>query len=297
VASSRSRRQAVAGGQQRRPHGQQRNGAQSMPEQLPADPANAVALPGDAREIARLLALGAVAGGVAHDFNNLLLAMQGFAGLAKMVLQSAGGNERVRSYLDEIGLAGQRAQLLVQQLSLLARARRPRLETGACPVVAGEVVAACAATFAEGLTLSVDVEDGLPAIAIDRSHLHRLWFNLVRNGCEAMDGAGTVLLSARRSRLAAGGICCACRATFAGDFVRVAVSDEGHGIAAAIRDRVFEPFFSSGRHRSGIGLGLTAVHALVHLAGGHLQIVDRPGGGTEMAVFLPLAGDEADAGA
>ena len=236
--------------------------------------------------------MGALAGGLAHDFNNVLLAIQGFSGLAKTVLQAGGGNERVLSYLDEIGIAGERAQVLVQQLSALARARPPRLNTGACPAVAGEVVAVWAATFADTVTFSVDIEDGLPALAIDRSHLHRLWFNLVRNACEAMEHAGTVRLSADRSGLVEGELCASCRGTFAGDFVRLAVSDEGHGIAATIRKRVFEPFFRSGRHRLGLGLGLTAVHSLVHLSGGHLQIVDRPGGGTEMVVFLPLAAEE-----
>jgi len=270
-----------------------------VPERAPpaaaADPAQP--LPGAPREIERLLALGAVAGGLAHDFNNVLLAIQGFTGLAKVVLQAGGGNERVLSYLDEIGIAGERAQLLVQQLSALLREEPPRLAAAACQAVADEVVLACAATFGDGVTFSVAIDDGLPALAIDRSHLRRLWFNLVRNACEAMPHAGTVRLSARRSGLVAGEVCAACRATFAGDFVRLAVSDEGRGIAAAIRDRVCEPFFSSS-HRPGPGLGLTAVHALVHLSGGHLQIVDRPGGGTEMVVLLPLPGDEvADAGA
>jgi signal transduction histidine kinase len=265
-----------------------------MAERVPAAPAGDAMLPQPGAPLAseRLLALAAVAGGVAHDFNNLLLAIQGFSGLAKRVLRAAGGDARVLSYLDEIGIAGERAQLLVQQLSALARARPARLAAGACPAVAGEVVAACAASCAEAVTLAVDVEEGLPAIAIDRAHLHRLWCNLVRNGCEAMPHAGTVLLSARRSRVAAGGTCASCRAAFAGDYVRVAVRDEGHGIALAIRDRVFEPFFGSGSHRSGPGLGLTAVHALVHLAGGHLQIADPPAGGTEMVAFLPLAGEE-----
>jgi len=243
-------------------------------------------LPGAPREIERLLAMGAVAGGLAHEFNNLLLVMQGFAGLARALLQAGGDNERVLSYLDEVGIAGQRAQVLVQQLSTLVCARPPRLEADAFAAVCGEVVAACAATFAEQVTLSVDIEDQLPALSVDRSHLHRLWFNLVRNACEAMNGAGAVLLAARRSGCVEGKTCASCRQVFAGDFVRLAVSDRGHGIAAALRERVFEPFFSGGRQRS--GLGLTAVHSLVHLYGGHLQIIDRPGGGTEMVVFLPL---------
>ena len=249
-------------------------------------------LPGAPREIERLLALGAVAGGLAHDFNNVLLAIQGFAGLAKVILQAGGGNERVLSYLDEIGIAGERAQFLVQQLSALARGRPLRLDAGACQAVADEVVAACTANFGAALTFSIDVDERLPALAIDRSHLHRVWFNLARNACEATQHTGKVLLSARRPGLVEAAVCASCRATFAGDFVRLAVSDEGLGIAAAIRDRVCEPFFSNNR-RSGLGLGLTAVHALVHLSGGHLQIVDRPGGGTEVVVFLPLADEDA----
>ncbi|HRL78273.1 MAG TPA: ATP-binding protein, partial [Candidatus Accumulibacter phosphatis] len=248
-------------------------------------------LPGAPREVVRLLAMGAVAGGLAHDFNNLLLAVLGFSGLAKAVLRAGGDTQRLLSYLDEIEIAGQRAQLLVRQLSALARAGAPRLDPGACAAVADEVVAAFA-TFAEVVTLSVEIDDDLPAFAIDRSHLLRVWGNLCRNACEAIDGGGTVLLSARRSVAGEAAVCAACGSGFSGDFVRLAVSDDGHGIPAAIRERVFEPFFSSGSRRSGLGLGLTAVDALVHLYGGHLQIVDRPAGGTEIAAFVPLASEE-----
>lgn len=239
------------------------------------------------REVERLVAMGAVAAGLAHDFNNLLLAIQGFAGLAKALLRAGGDTERVVAYVDEIETAGRHAQVLVRQVAALARDGAPRLDVVECSAVAREVVAAFASSVADTVTISVAIDEDLPPLAVDRSHLQRMWANLCRNACQAMGDDGTVLLSARRSGRVEGELCAACRSRFSGDFVRLAVSDDGHGISPSIRDRVFEPFFSGDGRGTGLGLGLTAVAALVHLYGGHLQVVDRSAGGTELVAFLP----------
>lgn len=247
--------------------------------------------PAPPRESERLLAMGAVAAGLAHDFNNLLLAIQGFSGLAKALLRAGGETERVLSYVDEIETAGQRAQLLVRQVAALAREGEPWLDAAACVGVGREVAAAFAGSVADTVAIVVAIDDELPPIAVDRSHLHRIWANLCRNACQAMGDAGTVVLSARRAGVVEGERCAACHSGFGGDFVRLAVSDEGHGIAGAIRDRIFEPFFSCDQRGSRLGLGLTAVAALVHHYGGHMQVVDRAAGGTEVAAFLPSSGE------
>lgn len=235
----------------------------------------------------RMEVLGAMAGGVAHDFNNILVAILGFSGLGKMVLQAAGGPGRVVRYLEEIETAGGRARDLVQQLLVFSRRGPLTLATVAVADVVNDVLGLVVSTFPGTVTLSACLDDDLPLIDIDRSHLHRALVNLCLNARDAMDGPGSVVVSARHARIATVVVCASCHTEYAGDFLRISVTDEGHGIAETVRDRVFEPFFTTKEVGAGSGMGLAVVHGLVHLYGGHVQIASAPGQGTEVAILFP----------
>lgn len=237
--------------------------------------------------VERMEVMGAMAGGVAHDFNNILVAILGFSGLGKTVLRAAGGPERVVSYFEEIEIAGERARALVQQLLVFSRGGSLKVDTIDLPDVAHEVVTLVASSFPACVTLSARMADDLPALEMDRSHLHRLLVNLCVNARDAMDGPGSVVISARPVHVEEAQICASCHAEFSGEFLRIAVVDQGHGIPEAIRNRIFEPFFTTKDVGSGSGMGLAVVHGVSHLYDGHLQIVAAPDGGTELVVLLP----------
>lgn len=248
------------------------------------------------QRVERVLAMGAVAAGVAHDFNNLLVSILGFAALGRSVPAVDDSIQRLRAYFGEIEQAGQRAHALVQQLTALAREVPDR--AGRLPLAAlvKEVVGDQAASFAAGVRLSIEIGDDVPAPAIARAHVQRILVNLCRNAREATIGPGSVVFSAKFVRPEPGETCASCRQAIAGDFVRLSVRDPGPGIAVAIRERVFEPFFTTRRATGAIGLGLTAVHGLAHLNGGHVQIVSPPEQGCELAVFLPVGREAAAPG-
>ena len=237
--------------------------------------------------VERMEVLGAMAGGVAHDFNNILVAILGFSGLGKTVLRAAGGPDRVVRYFEEIETAGERARDLVQQLLVFSRRGPLTLATVAVADVAGEVLGLVASSFPGSVTLSASLADDLPLLDIDRSHLRRVLTNLCLNARDAMDGPGSVVVAAQRFRVEAVEVCASCHTEFAGEFVRISVSDEGHGIAETIRDRIFEPFVTTREVGAGPGMGLAVAHGLIHLYGGHLQISTAPGHGTEIAILLP----------
>lgn len=249
-----------------------------------------------AQGVERVLAMGAVAAGVAHDFNNLLVSILGFAALGRSVPVADDSARRLRAYFGEIEQAGQRAQALVQQLTALARDVPERTGLAPLAVLVREVVGDHAASFAAGVRLSIEIGDDLPAPAVTRAHVQRILVNLCRNAREATIGPGSVVVSAKSVRPEPEETCASCRQAIAGDFVRLAVRDSGPGIALAIRARVFEPFFTTRQAAGAIGLGLTAVHALAHLNGGHVQIVSPPDQGCELAVFLPVAREGAALG-
>ncbi|WP_324590727.1 ATP-binding protein [Accumulibacter sp.] len=236
----------------------------------------------------RLLTMGAVSAGVVHEFNNLLVSIIGFATLGRSLPASDDALPRLRSYFGEIEAAGQGARALVEQLARLAREAPGQGDLLSLALLARELVEQLADSFAPGVSVAIVIDDDLPPLAIPRVHAHRILSNLCRNARDAMRSPGSVILSARVVRSARGETCTSCRQAIAGDFVRLAVRDQGPGIALALHERVFEPFFTTRREIGAIGLGLTAVHGLAHLHGGHVQLVSPAAGGCELAVFLPI---------
>jgi PAS domain S-box-containing protein len=237
--------------------------------------------------VARMDVLGVMAGGVAHDFNNILVAILGFSGLGKTVLRATGGAERLVSYFEEIEAAGERARALVQQLLVFSRGGALKLAVVSVAAVAGEVLALLAPSLPNSVTLGTDIDDDLPLLDVDRSHLHRLLVNLCLNARDAMEGPGAVVISARLVCQQTAAVCASCHGEFSGEFLRLSVSDQGRGIPEAIRDRIFEPFFTTREVGAGSGMGLAVVHGLTHLYEGHLQVFSVPEQGSEMVILLP----------
>jgi signal transduction histidine kinase len=158
----------------------------------------------------------------------------------------------VVSYFEEIETAGERAKGLVQQL--LAFSRAGVLKLSVVPVA--EVAersgpAARPVVSRQRSACRRCVSEALPALEIDPAHLHRLLVNLCLNARDAIDGPGAVSISARLVHLDAAAICASCHAEFAGEFLRLAVSDDGCGIPQAIRPTHLRAFLHDAR--SGFG--------------------------------------------
>ncbi|KFB75494.1 MULTISPECIES: ATP-binding protein [Candidatus Accumulibacter] len=236
---------------------------------------------------ARMEILGAMAASIAHDFNNILVAILGFSGLGRAVVRAAGGSGRVASYFKEIETAGERARELVQQLLVFSRGGTLHVSVVSVADGARAVVDLLASSFPMDVTLSMRIDDDLPTLDIDRSHLSRILVNLCLNARNAMAGPGEVCISAQRVGVDPVEVCASCHAEFAGEFVRIAVSDEGCGIPQAIHDRIFEPFFTTREPGMGAGMGLAVVHGLVHLYQGHVQMQSVAGQGSTLAILLP----------
>jgi two-component system cell cycle sensor histidine kinase/response regulator CckA len=116
--------------------------------------------------------------------------------------------------------------------------------------------------------------------------------NLAINARDAMGGAGRVALALRGAQARA--LCASCRKGFAGEYVELALSDSGPGIAPAVLERMFEPFFTTKEVGRGVGMGLATVHGIVHEHGGHI-VVETGSGGTCFRLFWPALPGEAAA--
>ena len=123
--------------------------------------------------------------------------------------------------------------------------------------------------------IGVEVEPGLPLLSVDEQPIRQVLINLIRNAAQAMEQPGTIVLRAHRRPNRR-------------DIVRIEVEDTGRGIPEEIRDRIFEPFFST-NDAEGTGLGLDICRQVIERHSGRIWCESTVGDGTTMIVELPLA--------
>ncbi|MEO1086073.1 MAG: ATP-binding protein, partial [Acidobacteriota bacterium] len=222
--------------------------------------------------------------GIAHDFNNLLMGVLGNASLA---MHQVPEDSPVRQRLDEIRVAGRRAADLCGQMLAYSGKGRFVLEPIELASFLGEKRADLEALLGADARFTLELDRELPRLRGDRAQLLQMLSQLVINASEALDGKpGAVTLRARGESLGQslenphlGEVCSP------GHYLVLEVCDDGVGMDAATKARIFEPFFST--KFTGRGLGLAAVLGIVRSHRGHIDVTSRPGAGTTVKVMLP----------
>jgi PAS domain S-box-containing protein len=237
------------------------------------------------RQSQKLESMGQLTGGVAHDFNNLLTPI---IGSLDMLQRRRIGDERAQRLIDGALQSAERAKTLVQRL--LAFARRQPLQPAAValrPLVEG-MVELIGSTSGPRIRIVADVSDSLPPVLADPNQLEMAILNLAVNARDAMPDGGQISIHA--------GLAGADEASPAGigpgNYVLLNVSDTGIGMDEQTAARAIEPFFSTKGVGRGTGLGLSMVHGLVAQLGGALTIKSKPGLGTTVQLWLPVAAED-----
>jgi CheY-like chemotaxis protein len=173
---------------------------------------------------------------------------------------------------------------------MFSRGRRGERSAVSVSALVTEARALVRATMPSTLELDVRFDEA-PAVVADRVQLEQVLLNLCINARDALGGVGTVGIRVRRTR-STDLVCASCRRRVDGDFVELAVSDQGPGISAEVRGRIFEPFFTTKDAGKGSGMGLAVVHGIVHEHGGHIVLEAPQEGGTTFRILLPSAAEE-----
>lgn len=241
----------------------------------------------------KLESLGVLAGGIAHDFNNLLTGVLGNASLALMSLPpSAPG----RSELEAIEAASQRAADLCRQMLAYAGKGRFVVRPLDLSELVRDMVSLLRVSISKRATLKLDCAEGMPAVEGDATQLHQVLMNLVINASDAFgdqDGVITVATGVMECDPAY------LQGTFvddelpAGTFAFLEVSDNGRGMDAATKSKIFDPFFST--KRLGRGLGMAAVLGIVRGHRGAIKVYSEVGKGTSVKVLFPASDRDAEA--
>jgi acetyl-CoA synthetase len=238
------------------------------------------------RQAQKMEAIGHLAGGIAHDFNNILTAILGYVVLAAEN-QEITGNMKVKGYLEQARASARRAQDLIQQLLTFARGRRGDRSAISLPALVAEAHTFVRSAMPSTLELQMTIDE-VPEMVADTVQLEQVLLNLCINARDALNGVGTVNVAVRLA-FTADIVCASCGKRFAGDFVELAVRDNGPGIPPDVLERIFEPFYSTKAVGKGSGMGLAVVHGIVHEHGGHVIVDTFAGRGTTFRILLPPA--------
>ena len=223
----------------------------------------------------KLESLGVLAGGIAHDFNNMLTGIIGNINLARIEDDTDRSSELLQEAEQEI----LQARGLSQQLLTFAKGGAPVRSVQDLAPVLREAVSF--ALRGSDVSASFDLPADLWWAGIDKGQLSQVFSNIVINADEAMPAGGTISVVARNITVDDG----AYPDLAPGDYVRIDLSDTGVGIAETDLRKIFDPFFST--KRRGSGLGLATSYAIVHKHDGTIGVVSTPGAGTTFSILLP----------
>lgn len=221
---------------------------------------------------ARLESLGRLTGGIVHDFNNLLTVLTAHLEL----LRQGPTSGEWQGHLDAMDYAIHQAADLSRQLLAFARSDT----TGAQPVdvnQAAQRIAAVLRRTMRGVEVLLALRPGLPAVLAEPGQITQVLLNLCLNACDAMPRGGQITIETEGPTPAAPACVC------------LRVRDNGAGMPPEVRERIFEPFFSTKLPGRNSGLGLTVVREVVDHVGGRIECTSAPGAGTCFTLWLPAA--------
>lgn len=235
----------------------------------------------------KMEAVGQLTGGVAHDFNNLLMVMIGNLEVAQRNTEAEKGSAaRLKRAIDSAMRGAQRAATLTQRL--LAFSRRQPLDPKPIDLskfVVGEVEF-LQRTLGEKIQVEAVGGAGLWKVAADVNQLQAALLNLAVNARDAMPQGGKLTIETGNAFLDED-YCRANPEVQRGQYVLIAVTDNGTGMTPEVMNRAFEPFFSTKAVGEGTGLGLSQVYGFIKQSGGHIKIYSEPREGTTVKIYLP----------
>ncbi|MEB3293381.1 MAG: ATP-binding protein, partial [Synechococcales bacterium] len=233
----------------------------------------------------RLESLGTLASGIAHDLNNVLTPV---LAITQLLRRTQVPPERQVQMLEMLEDSVKRGSSLVQQILTFARGTPGQQIPMQITDLLREVVKVIQQTFPKTITIHPEIPPrGIGLISGDATQLHQVFMNLCVNARDAMPNRGELRISVQN---------CVVDERFTqlsldahpGEYVMVAITDTGMGIAPEVLDRIFDPFFTTKAVGQGTGLGLSTVLGIVGSHRGFVHVSSNLGQGTQFRIYLPI---------
>jgi two-component system cell cycle sensor histidine kinase/response regulator CckA len=243
------------------------------------------------RQAQKMEAIGRLAGGVAHDFNNLLGVIIGYSELALDRIEPASA---VRSQVEQIRKAGERASALTRQLLAFSRQQVLDTKTLNLNAIISDMAQLLLRLIGEDIELQTKLDPDLHSIRGDQGQIEQVIMNLAVNARDAMPQGGKLIIETRNVMIEEDEL--QRRAPMiAGDYILLTISDTGMGMDAETQAHIFEPFFTTKARGKGTGLGLATVYGVVKQSGGYIWVYSEPGLGATFKLYLPRVLDKVQA--
>jgi len=237
----------------------------------------------------KMEAIGTLASGIAHDFNNILGAILGYAELGRMELPP---DSEVIEDLDEVIRAGNRAKRLVQQILTVSREHPQEQQPLQIRYIVREALKLLRSTLPTTIEIKEPLSRECGVVRADPTQIHQVIMNLCTNAGHAMERDGGVL-TVELADVELDDIATVMHMDMEpGSYLRLTISDTGHGMKPRIMARIFDPYFTTKDVGEGTGLGLSVAQGIVNAHGGAITVYSEPGVGSTFHVYLPVISEE-----
>ena len=230
------------------------------------------------RHAQKMEAIGQLTGGIAHDFNNLLMAIMGNLDLLKKHLVD---NQKAARLLEGAMQGARRGAALTQRLLAFARRQDLQVEPVDLEKLIRGMTDLLERSIGSAIALRLNLTNGLPPALVDGNQVELALLNLAVNARDAMPDGGSLIVeldlvqSMPKDRVVLG------------SYLRISVTDTGHGMDGETLKKAIEPFFSTKELGKGTGLGLSMIHGLAVQLNGKFQLFSAPGHGTKAEILFP----------
>lgn len=232
----------------------------------------------------KMQAIGTLAGGIAHDFNNILYPILGYT---EMTLEDLPEDTQSYGNLKEVLKAANRAKGLVQQILTFSRQSEQERRPLRIQSIIKEALQLLRASIPSNIEIKHDIEDDCGVIEADPIQIHQVMMNLCTNAYHAMREKGGELRVTLREVNLDSWVTGFRMNVNPGRYLRLTVSDTGHGMERHILEKIFDPYFTTKAPGEGTGMGLAVVHGIVRSYGGDVTVYSEPGEGTSLHVYFP----------
>lgn len=249
-----------------------------------------VALQNKLAQSQKMEAIGTLAGGIAHDFNNIIFAITGYAELALDSVQPESGTARNIEYILEA--SGRAAEMVKQILTFSRKSATELIPVDLGPLIK-EGVKFLRATIPSTIEIQQRIDPGPARVIANPTQIHQVLMNLCANASYSMRETKGVLSIELKQVYLDSDFCGRNSLESPGNYIRLTVSDTGHGIPDDIMQRIFEPYFTTKEVDEGTGMGLAVAHGIVKCHHGAMTVKSEPGVGSTFQVFFPVIQAEA----
>ncbi|MDH4099680.1 MAG: PAS domain S-box protein [Nitrospirota bacterium] len=235
------------------------------------------------RQSQKLETIGTMVGGIAHDFNNM---MQPIKSCVEMMNLQLPADSPFFEYVNLISRSVDRGRDLVKQLLNFSRKREHEMVPLHMQQVVNETLHLLRAAVPATVEIHKEINTECGPVMADPINIQQIVMNLCANACDAMAGHGKLSIQLTEATITAAEVR-HLMLSRPGNYLRLSISDTGHGMDEVTKKKIFDPFFTTKEVGKGTGLGLSVVHSIVVNHGGAITVKSEPGKGTEFHVYLP----------